>query len=130
MLIAIVPAIIGFIALQKRSLQDLLHSSDTMFIVPYFAIMVLAAIYLLLVSLAVLRQVFFRSNEAIWIENGNLIYLHPFILSIATASIKNVSVKAKQVSLELKSGKKSLLPARSLRESADEIARTLQELLT
>lgn len=91
------------------------------------------AIIGLLLLFALSRQLFFDKRNAIWIEDGNLIYLDKRWMCIRCDAIKGISkgtygrFSQTIVQLMLRDGKMRSLPTGAIAETPDEIIGALEE---
>lgn len=92
----------------------------------------LFGIYTLLLVLAAARQLLFDEGRAVWIEDGNLVFLHRWYFSVACRKIVSVSsgtfglLNQKAVVIHTDNGGEKLIPTGSLSEPRSDVISKLK----
>jgi hypothetical protein len=124
-----VPVFITLIVLQKSSFSDLLHSADAIYVIPVLAMIWGFSGWLALVVFVVLKQILFKRGEAIWVEDGVLVYLSRFAFDVPLKAIRGISFNSSgRVMLDMMDGRAKQVPTRSLQESSVEVGQRLKAI--
>jgi hypothetical protein len=119
-----VPYKIGFTSFLSRPL-----------LLPLFVSGWLFGLFLIWILIVLLKRVLFDAGRALWIENGKIIFLHKWNISVACSEVAQIKTgiygrfHRAGIFLNLRNGTRKVIPTGSLKESEDLIVARLKENL-
>ncbi len=92
----------------------------------------LAGIAAFLMLIALLKQLAFMRANAVWIENGRIVYLNKWFMAVRRSDIKSIAVgswgtwRRPGIILTLRNGQKKVIPTGILSEPSDVVLSRLK----
>jgi hypothetical protein len=137
LVVILLPAYFTFVFHNGDLIPGLMRPPHQGFLIPIVGLAWFADIFLVMRFVPLIKQLVFDNARAVWIENGILVFVRPWIFSVNCNDIVRVTPGIRKeglnrfqaVVLALRNGETQSFPTGSLKESREAIIAKLNEVL-